>query len=125
MRQIPAGEFIIGSTVEQTEAAKRMDKAGPQFPLLHETPQFRAKTGDFYLSVFAVTNDQFARFLTETKPSPEKLQRWVSWLDRIAIEPNNLYRAVQGFRKASSNQRHLVWRSCVLPLGRVAVADRN
>ena len=27
-----------------------MDKAGPQFPLLHETPQFRAKIDDFYLS---------------------------------------------------------------------------
>ncbi len=93
MRLIPAGEFIMGSTIEQTEAAKRMDKAGPQFPLLHETPQFHAKTDDFYLSVFAVTNDQFACFLTETKPSPDQLQQWVSWLDRIAIQSNDSYRA--------------------------------
>jgi hypothetical protein len=42
MRLIPAGEFIMGSTIQQTEEAKRMDKAGPQFPLLYETPQFRA-----------------------------------------------------------------------------------
>ena len=54
MRLIPAGEFIMGSTREQTEDAKRMDKAGPQFPPLHETPQFRANTENFYVSVFAV-----------------------------------------------------------------------
>ena len=52
----------MGSTVEQTEAAKKMDKAGPQFPLLHETPQFRAKIDNFYLSVYAITNQQFAQF---------------------------------------------------------------
>ena len=85
MRLIPAGEFIMGSTLEQTEAAKHMDKAGPQFPLSHETPQFRAKIDSFYLCAFAATNEQFARFLTETKPSPQQLKRWVSWLDRIVI----------------------------------------
>jgi len=99
MRLIPGGEFIMGSIIAQTEEAKRMDKAGPQFPLLHETPQFRAVLGNFYLSVFAVTNQQFARFLSETKPSPEQLQRWVSCLDRIALQPNEgqLYRALSGF----------------------------
>ena len=97
MRLIPAGGFIMGSTVEQTEAAKRMDKAGPQFPLLHETPQFHATIDNFYLSVFAVTNEQFARFLTETRPLPEQLQRWISWLDRIAVEPNDSYRALPEF----------------------------
>jgi formylglycine-generating enzyme required for sulfatase activity len=95
---IPAGEFIMGSTIEQTEAAKRMAKAGPQFPLLHETPQFRAQLGNFYLSVIAVTNEQFAQFLTEIKPSPERLKHWVSWLDRIAVEPNDSYRAVPEFK---------------------------
>jgi len=88
----------MGSTTEQTEAAKRMDKAGPQFPLLHETPQFRAQLGNFYVAVFAVTNEQFARFLTETKPSPEQLQRWISWLDRITAKPNDSYRAVPEFK---------------------------
>ena len=99
MRLIPAGEFIMGSTIEQTEAAKRMDKAGPQFPLLHETPQFRAELDNFHLGVFAVTNQQFAHFLSETKPSAEQLQHWVSWLDRI-VPPNEseLYRAVPEFK---------------------------
>src|SRR5436189_1495285 len=98
MQLIPAGEFIMGSTPRQTEAAKRMDKAGPQFPLLHETSQFRAQLGNFYVAVFAVTNEQFARFLTETKPSPEQLQSCVSWLDRIAAKPNDSYRAVPEFK---------------------------
>lgn len=99
MRLIPAGEFIMGSTVEQTEAAKRMDKAGPQFPLLHETPQFRATSDNFYLGVFGVTNEQFSRFLTETKPPPEQLQQWLSWLDGIVVEPNESYHAVSKFEK--------------------------
>ncbi|PYJ67479.1 MAG: hypothetical protein DME76_15110 [Verrucomicrobia bacterium] len=99
MRLIPAGEFIMGSTMEQTEAAKRMDKAGPQFPLGHETPQFRAEIDNFYLSVFAVTNEQFARFLSDTKPSAEQLQRWISWLDRIVPSSNEAepYRAIPEF----------------------------
>jgi formylglycine-generating enzyme len=90
----------MGSTREQTEAAKRMDKAGPQFPLLHETPQFRAKIDDFYLSVFAVTNEQFARFLSEARPSAEQLQHWISWLDRISVAPNEPepYRASPEFK---------------------------
>ncbi|MFN2541623.1 MAG: formylglycine-generating enzyme family protein [Chthoniobacterales bacterium] len=101
MRLIPAGEFVMGSTREQTEAAKRMDKAGPQFPLLHETPQSCAKIDNFYLGVFAVTNEQFARFLSQTKPSPEQLQRWISWLDCIDSRPNECdpYRALPEFEK--------------------------
>jgi iron(II)-dependent oxidoreductase len=98
MRLIPAGEFIMGSTLEQMEAAKRMDKAGPQFPLSHETPQVNAKTDNFYVGAFAVTNEQFAGFLSATRPSPGELQRWVSWLDRIVIQPNDSYRAVTEFK---------------------------
>jgi formylglycine-generating enzyme required for sulfatase activity len=99
MRLIPAGEFIMGSTREQTETAKRMDKAGPQFALLHEMPQFHAKVDNYYLSVFAVTNEQFARFLSEAKPSATELQRWISWVDRIIL-PNESepYRAVPEFK---------------------------
>jgi|SRR5438876_11345930 len=99
MRLIPAGEFIMGSAIEQTEAANATDKAGPLFPLLHETPQFRPKIDNFYLSVFAVTNEQFAHFLTETEPSPHQLQLWVSWLDRIVpSSEGGLYSAVPEFK---------------------------
>jgi len=101
MRLIPAGEFIMGSVIEQTEEAKRMDKAGAQFPLLHETPRFHPMIDNFYLSVFAVTNEQFARFLSEIKPSLEELRRWISWLDRIVRAPDEsqIYRAAIGFEK--------------------------
>lgn len=104
MRLIPAGEFIMGSTLEQTEATKRMDKAGSQFPLLHETPQFRANTDNFYLSVFAVTNEQFARFLSATQPSGKQLQKWISWLDRMVATPNES----QGYRARSGFENHPV-----------------
>jgi len=64
----------MGSTIGQTEAAKSMDKAGPQFPLLHETPQFRAKIDDFYLSIFAVINQARVTVGTLTIPMA------VSWI---------------------------------------------
>ena len=40
MRLISAGEFVMGSTPEEVEAARQMDKDGPIYVLLHETPQF-------------------------------------------------------------------------------------
>jgi formylglycine-generating enzyme required for sulfatase activity len=101
MRLIPAGEFLMGSTREQIEAAKAMDKDGPQFPLLHETPQFRASVPDFYIGVYTVTNEQFARFLSETTPNAEELQGWVTWLDGIAALTSNsgLYEPRKGFEE--------------------------
>jgi sulfatase modifying factor 1 len=95
---IPAGEFTMGSTTEQIEAAIAMDKDGPQFPLLHETPQFRAFVDDFHLAVFAITNEQFARFLSETRPSPPQLEQWLPWRDRITNAPNEQYRAAFGYK---------------------------
>lgn len=99
LRLIPAGEFTIGSTLDQIEAAIAMDKDGPQFPLLHETPQFRALLPDFYISVFAITNDQFARFLSEIRPPVQQLGIWLPWIDRITAGPkeDEPYRAVAPF----------------------------
>jgi formylglycine-generating enzyme required for sulfatase activity len=62
MRLIPAGEFIMGSTPEQIEAARLMDIGGHEFTLLDELPQFRTHLPDVYLSEHAVTNQQFAAF---------------------------------------------------------------
>lgn len=78
---IAAGEFIMGSTTEQVAAAKRMDKDGPLFALASEQPQFRAELTAFYLGVCAVTNTQYARFLNEIHPAPE---RTILWLDSPA-----------------------------------------
>jgi formylglycine-generating enzyme required for sulfatase activity len=71
MRLIPAGEFTMGSTPAQTEAARLMDIGGHEFSLLDELPQLRAFVPDYYVSVCAVTNEQFAAFLSEACPTPE------------------------------------------------------
>jgi formylglycine-generating enzyme required for sulfatase activity len=84
MRLIPSGEFTMGSTPEQVEAAIAMDRGGPQFPLRHETPQCRIFVPDFYIGLYAVTNEQFAGFLSDTKPNQKKLELWISWLVRIS-----------------------------------------
>lgn len=74
----------MGSTPEQVEAAIAMDRGGPQFPLRHETPQCRIFVPDFYIGLYAVTNEQFAGFLSDTKPNQKKLELWISWLVRIS-----------------------------------------
>lgn len=101
MRRIPAGEFVMGSTPEQVEEAIAMDKDGPLFALHHECPQFRAFTSDFYLSVYAITNEQFARFLSELKPSLFQLDHWVSKLERIEVpsKRDTPFRVIPGFER--------------------------
>jgi len=85
LRLIPAGEFIMGSTPEQIEAARLLDIGGHEFTLLDELPQFRAFLPDFYVSVYAVTNEQFAAFLSESRPTPEQFKRWIPAPERISV----------------------------------------
>lgn len=101
LRLIPAGDFIMGSTPEQIEAARLMDIYGHEFTLLDELPQFRAILPDFYLSECAVTNDQFAKFLNAVNPSPEQLNLWAPDLECISIPANKseIYRVGPGFAK--------------------------
>ena len=101
MRLISAGEFIMGSTLDQIEAARLMDIGGHEFLLLDELPQFRAFLPDFYLSECAVTNEQFAKFLNATCPPPAQLKLWVPSLERISIpmDKNEIYRVASGFEK--------------------------
>jgi formylglycine-generating enzyme required for sulfatase activity len=47
-----------------------MDIGGHEFTLLDETPQFRASVPAFCIGVYAVTNQQFAKFLSEMRPAP-------------------------------------------------------
>jgi len=77
MRLIPAGEFIMGSTPEQIEAARLKDIGGHEFSLLHELPQLRAFLPDFYLSECAVTNEQFTKRLNAMCLPPEQLKLWL------------------------------------------------
>ncbi len=85
LRLIPAGEFIMGSTLEQIEAARLIDIGGHEFMLLDELPQFRVFVPDFYIAECTVTNEQFARFLNETQPSPDKLKRLAPALEHIKV----------------------------------------
>jgi len=101
MQLIPAGEFIMGSTQEQIEAASRMDIGGHPDMLVRETPQFRALVPDYFIGVYAVTNEQFAAFLSAKKPTEAQLARWAPTLERIvapatADEP---YRISPGFER--------------------------
>jgi len=101
MRLIPAGEFTVGSTPAQIEAARLMDIGGHEFTLLDELPQFRAFVPDYYVSVHAVTNEQFAAFLSETRPTPERLKRWIPTPERISVPANKgeVYQAAPGFER--------------------------
>jgi formylglycine-generating enzyme required for sulfatase activity len=83
MRLIPMGTFTMGSTREDIEAAARMDEEGPEFALRHETPQFTGWTPLYYISVYAVTNEQFARFVAEARPTPRQLETWLPWPERL------------------------------------------
>ena len=101
LRLIPAGEFIMGSTPEQIVAAAGMDIWGHPDMLVRETPQFCAFVPDYYLGVYAVTNEQFAAFLSDTRPTLAQLTRWAPTLERIlapasAGEP---YRVTPGFER--------------------------
>lgn len=109
MRRIPAGEFIMGSTPEQIEAAIAMDQDGPQFALFHECPQFRAFVPEFYLGVYAVTNEQFANFLSDKRPTLTQLERWTSSLPYIdlPLAPGKAYLVRPGFEHHPAI--HLSW----------------
>jgi len=102
-RLIPAGEFIMGSTPEQIAAARLMDIGGHEFTLLDETPQFRASIPAFYMGVYAVTNQQFVRFLSETRPCSEQLKLWWPVLppERVILPANahEPYRAAPGYEQ--------------------------
>jgi formylglycine-generating enzyme required for sulfatase activity len=106
LRLIPAGEFIMGSTPEQIEAARLMDINGHEFTLLDELPQFRAWLPDFYLSECAVTNEQFAKFLNATQPSPAELQRLAPELERITA--NRRARSDAPYHVTPGFERHPV-----------------
>lgn len=109
LRLVAAGEFTMGSTEKQIETARQMDIGGQEFLLLDELPQFLAFLPDFYLSEYAVTNAQFAEFLTSEMPSAERLKLWAPSLERIIVPAGNedIYRVVAGFEKHPAI--HISW----------------
>ena len=108
MRLIPGGEFTMGSTPEDIQNARSMDQDGESFAL-HETPQFNLFVPSFYISVFTVTNEQFARFLSERQPSPALFDLWVYSTAHI-IKPDGKsrdYRVDAGFERHPAV--HVTW----------------
>jgi formylglycine-generating enzyme required for sulfatase activity len=98
----------MGSTQHDIENARNMDRDGWRFPLSHErfalsheTPQFDLFLPAFYMSVFAVTNEQFARFLSESQPSSALFGPWAYPTPHI-ITPRRIgepYRVERGFER--------------------------
>ena len=101
MRLVSAGGFVLGSTPKEIEIGRNMDEDGPSFALLHETPQFDLFVPAFYMSIFAVTNEQFARFLSALQPGSALLGLWVYSAPHI-LKPmyeGELYRVEPSFER--------------------------
>ena len=116
LRLIPAGEFTMGSTRRDLESARELDRDGEAFALSHESyalahemPQFELFLPAYYLSVFTVTNEQFARFLNELQPPRATLELWVYSTPHI-IKPEvegQTYRVEPGFERHPAV--HVTW----------------
>ena len=109
MRLVPAGEFRMGSTPQDVDSARNMDEDGATFELVEETPQFDLFVPSFYIGIFAVTNEQFARFLSERQPSSALFDLWVYTVARVAkpVREGEPYRAEPGFERHPAI--HVTW----------------
>lgn len=106
---VPGGKFFMGSTRQDTESARNMDADGEHFDLTPEMPQFDLFVPSFYISVFAVTNEQFARFLSERQPSSALFDLWVYTVAHVAKpdRQNERYRVEPGFERHPAI--HVTW----------------
>jgi formylglycine-generating enzyme required for sulfatase activity len=77
MRLIACGEAMFGSTSGEIKSAVRLDRDGALLSLENETPRFSAVVPAYYFAVYAVTNQQFAKFLSSTLPSIALLNLWI------------------------------------------------
>ena len=101
MRLIPSGESIFGSTLREIESAVLLDRDGELFSLENERPRFSAVVPAYYFAVYAVTNQQFARFLSSTRPSSALLNLWMPWREKISAPEGDktTYGVAPGFEK--------------------------
>jgi formylglycine-generating enzyme required for sulfatase activity len=91
----------MGSTSAQAEAARHLDIYSHEFSLLDEMPQFYASLPDYYLCECAVTNEQFAAFLSDFQPAPAELTFLAPSLERIQISRSSSlsYHVETGFER--------------------------
>jgi formylglycine-generating enzyme required for sulfatase activity len=124
MRLIPPGRSVFGSSSDEIESAIHLDRDGELFSLEGESPQFVAFLPAYYIGVFAITNQQFVRFLSQTRPSSVVLNLWMPWRERIRSpeDDNAPYRVAAGFEKHpvanvswSGAQAYSVWAGLRLP----------
>ncbi|MFY9983756.1 MAG: SUMF1/EgtB/PvdO family nonheme iron enzyme [Chthoniobacterales bacterium] len=99
MRLVPGGEAIFGSTPEEITYAGHLDRDGALFSLEKEKPQFRAFIRPYYIGVYAVTNQQFARFLSETRAPEPRLNVLFPWRERVQppVDETSPYTVIPGF----------------------------
>jgi formylglycine-generating enzyme required for sulfatase activity len=99
MRLIPGGEAIFGSSPEEIKYAGRLDRDGALFSLENEKPRFRAFIHPDYIGVHAVTNQQFARFLSETRAPEPRLNVLFPYRERVQLSDaeTSLYKVSPGF----------------------------
>jgi formylglycine-generating enzyme required for sulfatase activity len=101
MRLIPGGTARLGSTLDEIEYAVGLDKDSELFSLENEMPQFEALIPAYYLAVYAVSNQQFARFLSEVRPAIGVLNVWIPWRERLCLpeDESRPYLVVAGFER--------------------------
>ena len=69
---IPAGEFIMGSKVEQACKAKEIDPEYSDEWLEREQPQRKVHLSDYKIAKYTVTNRQFKAFVEATEYQTER-----------------------------------------------------
>ena len=109
MRLVPQGEVLMGSTPREIESAFALDRGGPTLDLTNEDPQFRLFVPVFYIGVLVVTNQQFARFLSEMHPGRALFELWVQTLEHIMppCKEGDAYHALSGFERHPAS--HVTW----------------
>jgi formylglycine-generating enzyme required for sulfatase activity len=101
LRLVPAGKSVIGSNWQQIVVAKRLDRDGTGFSLSPEAPAASVGLNAFYVGTFAVTNAQFARFLTAESPNERDQNLWLPSVKHI-FPPNReraAWEAETGFER--------------------------
>jgi formylglycine-generating enzyme required for sulfatase activity len=94
MALIPAGTFIMGTTV--ADATRMVDEYDWSLPwAMAETPQRQETLSDFYLDVAPVTHDEYAHFLAEhpDHPPPVVNEPWAepyNWDEQSRRPPEQL-----------------------------------
>lgn len=102
MALIPGGSFIMGSTENNSSHHD-------------ERPAHKVYLDEFYIDIYEVTNEEFARFLNTIKPDEKKAKGWIvlrndldteetkDWWPAEIVYEDGVYRPVKGFERHPVN----------------------